>query len=351
MTVLFDAAVTQTTIADITAPAPLSDKWLTLTNDSQFRMTYWYDGHTDDMHILDPYQQAEDELAYGYGVAFRAGSTAWQGRLQFSLSLVPGTVLDPTPPASALRIEGFTRQQATRRRTIRSVAEAVNEVPIANAIRGVGQTFPITESDNGTNGPALVPANNGAKMYLSALSNAGARTDLITLDGQAQTTTVNSPLTVTGLLTSGVVASIGGQASAVGANLGVPVVVAKTTHPGFAVTTTGLKLVISFTPTSAGTYRISGHVLINNGTSGQLLTLQLNWTDTNGNTIGRAISALSGGTTQQTVWAGANSIINSAYSIEVQTITTGAGAPISIQFNDPGGTPNDKLMFIIERLD
>ena len=128
-------------------------------------------------------------------------------------------------------------------------------------------------------------------------------------------------------------------------SLGVPVIVAQAINSH--VTTTGSHAILSFTPSATGLYRVSGSGSYGNNTV-QSIAIQVQYHDPNLATptmnfyeLGRGLF-LNG--------ASATLSPNTSLALAPMTIYAASGSAISCFYNDPPGTPNDFISFVIERL-
>lgn len=145
---------------------------------------------------------------------------------------------------------------------------------------------------------------------------------------------------------SGAIVSLGGQA-AVG-SFGAPVIIAQTVNQ--SVTVTSVQTLISITLV-AGLYRISGAFVLNNGTLPQKPTYKFTYTSagaggSQGNltifTSATAFGSLDGVTVSI-------SVNNTDWITWPQIFMAGAGT-FTLTYQDPGGTPNDHVSAVLERL-
>lgn len=136
--------------------------------------------------------------------------------------------------------------------------------------------------------------------------------------------------------------NIGGQATA--GSFGAPVTVGGIL--GVQVSATTLTTIYTFTPAATGFYRVNAYAWFGN-TSDQSLTMRVNYTDGTSSSATHTFmqndsgAFLNGGTSV----AHANGI--QAMPI---TIYASSAANIVLQFQDPGGSPNDQVSCSIERL-
>jgi hypothetical protein len=154
-------------------------------------------------------------------------------------------------------------------------------------------------------------------------------------------------LTFPSLATAGAITNVGGQATA--GTLGVPLIVAQALD--VHVTTTTNQTILTFNVPVTGMYRANGHLSLNNGSSPQTILFGPSYTDPH---LGTPIAYFSSNYAVATapLMDGANNIVCSFVSIPTQSITIYAkgGTTISIKYQDPGGTPNDYVSAVIERL-
>lgn len=142
------------------------------------------------------------------------------------------------------------------------------------------------------------------------------------------------------------IASLDGEPAATGA-LGVPVVDGLTQAQH--VTATTAQTILSFTPTVTGTYRISGYLFLNNGTSGNVLTARFSFNDPDGGGARTFFMRSDNGSSNQAL-NGANSFANGAYSLAPYTFRHTGGQAITVVYTDPTNTPSDFFTVFVERV-
>lgn len=111
------------------------------------------------------------------------------------------------------------------------------------------------------------------------------------------------------------------------------------------VTSTATQIIISYDVPATGVYRFSGYVNFGN-TSNQMLDFEVDWWDgTDG--VGQAHTLFDG--TQR--WNGSNTITHGVhYGFDSYTVYAQTGHTILVFYTDPGGSPNDYVTAIIERV-
>lgn len=138
--------------------------------------------------------------------------------------------------------------------------------------------------------------------------------------------------------------NIGGQASVGG--FGVPVIVAQAINQHVTSTTT--QTILAYLVPTTGIYRVSLFFTLNNGTSGQSISATVSWTDPNTNAgAAHYLATIAGGVT---ALGGSGSVVNGSYATFTETFYASAGGYSFVTYTDPGGTPNDYVTAIIERL-
>lgn len=396
MTLIIHETVALGTVLEYTANAPSQFQYLLISNDSQYELTWYYDGNAGETRSLPPYTEVQNEIPIGAAETVRGGSGTWHGKIIFSTSLVPGTIEDPSPPARVLRVEGFAHPLAGERRTVRDVAQGSLIVGVAQQMQGAGQAIAVTELDSGAS-PALVPATGtNVPLVLSARDGAGARKDVANLDAVAgltilvgelinalanagielgATNVANTPfidfhtngnfdynariiahgggaalgdgilsLTSAAVSLDGRVSSLAGQNTQ--GNVGVPVL-AVVVHDQL-VTTTGVITVVNIGVPLA-LFRIGVSFRVNNGISGNAITAQVSYTDSGGSAHTATLVMLGSAAFIQAA-NGANSFANSYWPAIPIQISTQAGSTLTVTYRDPTNTPNDLVSVTIERL-
>ena len=214
-------------------------------------------------------------------------------------------------------------------------------VTTAQQLQGSGQSFALTETDAGVGGPpVLAPAANNQTVRLSARNAGGALVGGLEVSG-AGTTVSGRILQVNGatLATTGIAPSVSwGVAGIVG------FIVSQ------LVTATTQQTIVSFNTTGGGdtTYRISGHVILNNGVSGNSISFKVSYTNSSGTAITHSLPLLA--PAGVTVASGTNSFSNATFPALVTPITAKTGTTITITYQDPTNTPNDLVTAILEEL-
>ena len=134
---------------------------------------------------------------------------------------------------------------------------------------------------------------------------------------------------------TGYVSGIGGQSTA--GSFGVPMIVAQVirTH----IVSTGQQTILTYTPTAAGYYQVTGYVSFSNGTYPQTIVATVSWHDPD-----RGSQSINWFSTSP----GAAALIN-APGGGTGEFWADTGASIVVKYNDPGGTPNDYCTFLIRR--
>jgi hypothetical protein len=181
----------------------------------------------------------------------------------------------------------------------------------------------------------------GAAQSMAFLCWNGTATEIVLALGDA-----NPAGAQTWINGGGTIASVAGQASV--GSFGVPVIVAQAIDVN--VTTTAGTDICVFNATATGLYRVSASLQLNNGTSGQRLLIFTSFFDPNNGAsqyvynngvVGTQVGPFDGSATLFTNNFGAiNSII----------VYAQAGHPVKFTYQDQGGTPNDRVSVVIERL-
>ena len=145
---------------------------------------------------------------------------------------------------------------------------------------------------------------------------------------------------------------VGSQSTA--GSFGVPGIVAQTIRTN--VTTTASQTILSFTPTASGLYRANGYVRFHNSAS-QSLTANISYNDPDdGATIiyfsTGDVFASGGNPVGPILLDGSNAVGTTVARLGLLSIPfyAAAGSAITCVYRDPGGSPNDFVSFIIERL-
>lgn len=133
---------------------------------------------------------------------------------------------------------------------------------------------------------------------------------------------------------------------------GVSRIVASTPAGGVHVTATTIQTVLTYAVTATGLYRVSAYIQFSNGGTAEKIVLNLNWTDP---TLGANLSFFANGNQGATpvlLDASATAAIANPVAVPTipQLIYAQAGHNITVQYQDPGGTPNDFVFVIVERL-
>lgn len=217
--------------------------------------------------------------------------------------------------------------------------QAVLSAGIVTIVLG-GQDVPITlgAGSGHTNGDVTIGA--GARLFGAGgafeVDTAGNITGgAANLDGGAL---VSSG---TGLFsTYGVHATAGQGLAAIRASLEPPASVAVTT----------LQTVLTYTPPVSGLYLAVMRFRVNNGTSGQLVKAQVTYQDADtGSAPAIPFQGVSSARSYL-VAAGSVSFANAVYDCQGLLFRAAGGQAISLQYQDPGGTPNDLVSGAIIQL-
>ena len=115
---------------------------------------------------------------------------------------------------------------------------------------------------------------------------------------------------------------------------------------GVNVTTTAVTTILSFTPAESGLYLVNGCIYLNNGTSGNLISFALRFTD-----AARGFGHTNYFYSQSAVAiSGANVFDNAFWVVGPLVIYAKGGAAISVAYQDPTNTPNDFVSAAITRI-
>lgn len=340
MTLLDKRAVTSASAYQVDTTAGLF-AYLRITNDSPYTLAYWFDGNVGDTEYIPATQYAENIEPLGGSPSVRG--TRWGGHINITMALPDGGTVPSSPQASQVIIEGFlTRRTATLGSLVRNInVGGLVAVAVSNILQGTNQIQALTELDAG-GVPTLVPANASESVIIAPTDVNGGHdlTSGVTL-ASGQTTLAAA---ATNLL--GAIKQYNGDATVGG---GVPVLVADGDY--VSVTTTGSKTIATKTAPNDGvthTYRIGAWLQVNNITSPQNVAFQVSYTDAGGTARTDALPmAFSTGWSFPT---GSVAIANGHYLIPAVTIPVQANSVITVSYNDPAGTPNDKVSAWVERL-
>lgn len=152
---------------------------------------------------------------------------------------------------------------------------------------------------------------------------------------------------------NGHLANYGGQATA---GQGVPPILAiggTIATPWVAVGVTTDQVIATFTPTAIGLYLVGIRVDLNNGASGQLLKAYVKYTDANTTTSQTSyFFGVDGNATATLMIAGgAVTFLNRVYVFApLGPLAVAANVAIEVHYQDPGGTPIDRVSAFIMRI-
>ena len=354
MTILDTRAVTLNQKYTVSGLAAAQNAYLTITNDSPFLVSYYFDNDSGNTRELPPTSIVENEEASQAAPSVRIGSPGWQGSITVQTSAPLGGVAGTNPQAQQVTIEGFAVRRSVSRYSLARNINVGNSVTVSNAselIAGGDTDGLITHAENqpGTQYVDLEPThslaatnyglklqywNGSAYVTVATFDNLGA---LVAFAGLSNT---GGPTSLSG----GAITNIAGQALA-GA-LGV--VVTPPAPAKVVVTALTLQTILSFTPTVDGHYRANITAVLANGTSGNAIRAQVNYADAGG--VGRSsnFQLISGSTSL--IAAAVSSFVNGAWAGVPLYFFAKAGTAISIQFQDPTNTPNDTVSAALERI-
>lgn len=140
----------------------------------------------------------------------------------------------------------------------------------------------------------------------------------------------------------GSVGGLAGQATA--GSFGVPVIVASVLDQHITVTTNQTIISTTLTP---GIYRVNGVIACNNLTSPQALNVTMQYTDKVGAQILRM--PVMGGIAGLVQLNGTNRTVPDVFNMIGMSFEIASGT-FTLTYQDPGGTPNDFVSVMIERL-
>ena len=335
--------------------AAAQNRYLTITNDSPFDISYYFDNNSTDARTLAPGGVVDNEEP-AQAAPSLTPSLGWNGGITVTVAQPLGGMTPTNPPAQQVTLEGFSQPRRVARSSLARVVNVGNAVTVgtSNILQGTGQSRAVTTRDL----PGIVP--DRSPLLIPAIANpVGDPTSigLAPLDASGNPVTTAALLLAPTLLDSfapvkcestlAVVGSVSKVANmATDGALGVAGVVRA---PGpVTVASTASQTILSHTPVANGFFRASVHMLLRNGTSGNAITLSVTYTDADGASRTTFFVLASGSTFS--VAAGVTSFGNSAWTGEplcFYATTTGA---ITIAFRDPTNTPNDTVNAVLERL-
>lgn len=212
----------------------------------------------------------------------------------------------------------------------------------SNILQGVNQALALTEKDM-VGAPALVPAGVTApqNLTLAALDGSGTAQRCIVMAATA--IFMEQPVNFVQIVPEYNGEGLSGN--------GLVAVLGSTDNTN--VTTTGSRTITSYavpaTSSGVATIRVSGYVIVNNGVSGNNITFNVNYKDQGGSSVSRSLPMYAG-VAAVTIMTGAISIANAHYEGYPLTITVQQSQTVTITYNDPTNTPNDRVTGVIERL-
>ena len=339
------SAPTSYTISNIPAAQNL---YLCITNDSPFELTYWFDNNQSDKRTLPPGAIVENEEP-GMAAPSVSRSNGWSGNLTIQVAQPLGGTAPTNPPAQEVTVEVFSQPRKVNRFSLARVVNVGNSVSVGTSdiLQGTGQQAGITTQDRNSvpnHYPTLIPAQAAAGGGQTDIALAPLDTNGLPLISAALTVKATETDITTPLFISAPIIEVGAVPTA-GA-LGVAAVIAA---PGpFAVTSIGLKTVLSIAPSANGLYRMSVHVLLNNLVSGNALTVSVSYKDAVGTNRSSNMTLIAGSTS--VIAAGVTSMANGAWAGNSLTFYAATGANITLNYNDPNNTPNDVVNAVLERL-
>lgn len=213
-------------------------------------------------------------------------------------------------------------------------------VTTAQQLQGASQTQAVTTADSGGLGsePMLAPVNNNQSLGLSARTAGGATS----LAFEVTTAGLNAKLPISQV--NGITTATTGPS----ASLGVAGIMRFVQSQSVAVTTQVTMLTYTAPGSTDTTYHVSGHVVLNNGTSGNSISFKVSYTNSNNVAITHSLPMLA--PLAVTLATGANSFSNATFPALVTPITAKGGTTITITYQDPTNTPNDLVTAILEEL-
>ncbi len=347
MSILDTRAVTLGQKYTVSGIAAAQNTFLTITNDSPFLVSYYFDNDSGNTRELPPTSIVENEEASQAAPSLRVGSPGWGGSITIQTSAPLGGVAGTNPQAQQVTIEGFATRRTVSRYSLARNINVGNSVTVGNSSELVAGGDPdglIThlEAGPGTQYVDLEPthsitANNyGLKLQYW---NGTAYVTVATFDS------LGALIALAGLsVAGGPINNVAGQTT--GGALGVDVM--PTAPVKVVVTALTLQTILSFTPTVDGWYRANITAVLANGTSGNAITAKVNYQDATAVNRSSNFQLISGSTSL--IGAGVSSFVNGAWAGVPLFFFAKAGTAISIQYQDPTNTPNDTVSAALERL-
>lgn len=209
---------------------------------------------------------------------------------------------------------------------------------VSNELKGVGQTYSLTERDFGATLAGLVPTAFNTSLILGSTDPLGNAVEgaFITPLGEL---TADKTFSV-----NGVVTALNGDTTV---GNGVPSIVAGNGTAGTHVTTTVTSTATFNTAAANGMYSIEAFAIINNAVTPNNITFTVSYTDVNG---GARVDTIPLNFSTGTVFPnGATAVANGHYTSPGMTFPTQASSNITITYHDPTNTPNDYYWYIIKR--
>lgn len=218
---------------------------------------------------------------------------------------------------------------------------------IAQFLQGVNQAISLTEVDN-AGVASLAPGSGTANAGIDFMVNdaGGNRLIVFTIDNSSGIGSLNisSPI-VTG--TASRFTQYHGDTTL---GNGVPAIVALAEN--IAVSSTALTPILTYTTLNDGanhSLRVNAWVDVNNGTSGNNLSLQVVYTDPRTG-IASTTPFSTATSTAAVSFNGSTSITNSRYAMYPYMIYCKPNTTVTIQYRDPTNTPSDHVSAFIERI-
>ena len=325
--------------------AAAQNRYLTITNDSPFDISYYFDNNSTDARTLAPGGVVDNEEP-AQAAPSLTPSLGWNGGITVTVAQPLGGMAPSNPPAQQVTLEGFSQPRRVARSSLARVVNVGNAVTVGTStlLEGSNQLLGVSERD-----VAVPNANAGSALYPAVAQSGGTPIGLFPADANGNPNAsagmiarpadvlAQSPLTLLGAILA-----VGGVTTA-GA-FGVPVIVASSGL--VAVTLTTLQTILNFATVVNGLYRASVYALIANSISGNACTLQASWFAGSART---ADFTLTNGATQA-VAAGVTALANGGWAGAGLTFFATSGGAIQITYRDPTNTPNDTVIAVLERL-
>ena len=335
--------------------AAAQNRYLTITNDSPFDISYFFDNNSTDARTLAPGGVVDNEEP-AQAAPSLTPSLGWGGSITVTAAQPLGGTAPSNPPAQQVTLEGFSQPRRVARSSLARVVNVGNAVTVgtSNILQGTAQSRAVTTRDL----PGIAP--DKSPLLIPAIANPTGDTTSI---GLAPLDASGNPVTTAALLLAPTLLdslapvqcestlAVVGKVSKV-ANMatdGALGVVAVPTAPApVTVTVTTAQNIIVFTPPGNGWYRAGISFVLGNGVSGNAITAMVSYQDATGVNRGANFAMVNGST--NVIAAGITSMANGGWACEPLMFYAKTGAQITISFRDPTNTPNDTVIAVLERL-